>query len=653
MAPKAPNAPVTCNWVKSVVTESTLSEFVKSGYLPNKDIMSYRAPDPSEEKPHPKEGEVIIFTDHMSRGFAPPGSKFFRDVLQFFDLKPQDIGPNSVSNICNFQVFYEVYLGEEPSLLLFRELFYLNRQNEHANGPSLELRGISIQWRRDYLFPYAELPSHPKDWNKTWFYCQDTSPAGENPLPGFRALRLESNHPLPDKLTVVEHLPLTPTIKKIKALLGNGLDGIDLVRVWVAWRVIPLSRRPGLMCTYSGEKDDPLRHSPDNLPDDAVEATTQTLLKEGTVTSNAFVLLPFCKKNPAPAANDNFWKVKYDHEAAKQARAAKRAKRKATKTGTSRKRKPSASDMLRLEDSDDDEEEEGTGNSQAVEEELHESQRQTRTSKDAELSSGLPDVTRKRRNEDTSPSSGESMQSNMPAFKTAPGVQVKPRKKAKKNKPAQDPVVTEPALGAAAPDASAREPPPQPSHDVPVTSSDPPAEQAINDSDNPEAPSPSKADDPEVEILKTQFVEPAQPTVLAKCSAKEELLERRKAKLDVADYTHWSIGEIVSGYINQVHSSCDLEIDMVKQIQQKSEATISQIESEIADLKGRLAAQELEIQKSNSKFEFSVSEQEKLKRNFEAEKKTWADEKASLVTRVETAEALLAEATAELSGLKR
>ena len=79
---------------------------------------------------------------------------------------------------------------------------------------------------------------------------------------------------------------------------------------------------------------------------------------------------------------------------------------------------------------------------------IHESRRQTQTSKDAELSSGLPDVTRKRRTEvisdlhsfyplagftrqplnssdsnyqGTSPTSGESMQSSMPAFKTAPG----------------------------------------------------------------------------------------------------------------------------------------------------------------------------------------------------------------------------------------
>ena len=77
-----------------------------------------------------------------------------------------------------------------------------------------------------------------------------------------------------------------------------------------------------------------------------------------------------------------------------------------------------------------------------------ENRRQTRNNKDAELSSGLPDVTRKRQTEvisdlcsvlslaglirrplnssdsnyqDTSPSSGESMQSNMPTFKTAPG----------------------------------------------------------------------------------------------------------------------------------------------------------------------------------------------------------------------------------------
>ena len=59
--------------------------------------------------------------------------------------------------------------------------------------------------------------------------------------------------------------------------------------------------------------------------------------------------------------------------------------------------------------------------------------------------------------------------------------------------------------------------------------------------------------------------------MLAKCSAKEEHLERRKAKFDVVDYTHMSIGEVFSGYMSQVHSSRDVEIDMVKQMHQKFE----------------------------------------------------------------------------------
>ena len=60
---------------------------------------------------------------------------------------------------------------------------------------------------------------------------------------------------------------------------------------------------------------------------------------------------------PFPQADDNFWKVKYDHEAAKQARAAKKTERKAAKTGTSKKKKPSASDMLKLDDPSSDDEE--------------------------------------------------------------------------------------------------------------------------------------------------------------------------------------------------------------------------------------------------------------------------------------------------------
>ena len=70
-------------------------------------------------------------------------------------------------------------------------------------------------------------------------------------------------------------------------------------------------------------------------------------------------------------------------------------------------------------------------------------------------------------------------------------------------------------------------------------------------------------DDPQntdVEITRTGFVEPGRPTVLAKCSAKEELLEHHRVKLDVTDYTHMSIEEVFSSYMSQVHSSRDTEL---------------------------------------------------------------------------------------------
>ena len=92
------------------------------------------------------------------------------------------------------------------------------------------------------------------------------------------------------------------------------------------------------------------------------------------------------------------------------------------------------------------------------------------------------------------------------------------------------------------------------------------------------------------------------------------------------------------------HPNCDPEF---------IQAAIKQFESKISDLKNRLKTQENETQKANSKFEFSVSAQEKLKKKFEAERKAWADEKTALLSRAEQAEAALTERTAELSGLKR
>lgn len=153
--------PNICNWVASQISDVTLQDYKDQGLLSEAEAASCRVPM-GECPPTPKPREVIVFADHLLRSFSPPGSKFFRDVLHFYGLHPQDLGPNSISNLCQFQVVCEAYLQIEPSITLFREFFYINKQTECAKGPSLELGGVSIQRQRDTNFPAALVPSHPK-----------------------------------------------------------------------------------------------------------------------------------------------------------------------------------------------------------------------------------------------------------------------------------------------------------------------------------------------------------------------------------------------------------------------------------------------------------------------------------------------------------
>lgn len=159
--------------------------------------------------------------------------------------------------------------------------------------------------------------------------------------------------------------------------------------------------------------------------------------------------------------------------------------------------------------------------------------------------------------------------------------------------------------------------------------------------------------DDDMVITNTSYQEPGRPTVLAKHSAKEEHLQRGKVKFDVANYSQLSIGEVYSGYLSQVNSSRDMEVEMVKQMHLKFEDTTAQLESQLGDLKSRLEVQEAETRKANSKFEFSVSESEKQKASLDVEKKAWDEEKIALTRRAGKVDAALEEATTELSGLKR
>ena len=94
-----------------------------------------------------------------------------------------------------------------------------------------------------------------------------------------------------------------PVFSKIRAFMANGLTGIDLVRCWVAWRILPFRCRPGLMFDYAGELTDPQRHCQIEITDEDINNMTKTLLNESLEDCSQFGLSPFCTLNEPPAVS--------------------------------------------------------------------------------------------------------------------------------------------------------------------------------------------------------------------------------------------------------------------------------------------------------------------------------------------------------------
>ena len=139
-------------------------------------------------------------------------------------------------------------------------------------------------------------------------------------------------------------------------------------------------------------------------------------------------------------------------------------------------------------------------------------------------------------------------------------------------KPTEDPKAAELALPTPAPGQP--EAPEDPTMNVQIDPPEPSVDETVL---NPSIVEPSSSANPpatyDIDILITgsRFVEPGNPTVLARHSAKQEALEKQKVRFDISHYAHLSISDVLSGYLSHVHSSRDSEIEMVKQLQLKYE----------------------------------------------------------------------------------
>ena len=107
------------DWDGSLVDMDHIEFLRKTRRLPGKDQVRVRLAPKKEISPAPEEGERVIFRSHFLRGLGLPASAFFRFFLDFYQLQPHHLTPNTVVLLATFVTLCERFLGGLPTLELW------------------------------------------------------------------------------------------------------------------------------------------------------------------------------------------------------------------------------------------------------------------------------------------------------------------------------------------------------------------------------------------------------------------------------------------------------------------------------------------------------------------------------------------------------
>ncbi|KAI4968566.1 hypothetical protein ZWY2020_045896 [Hordeum vulgare] len=249
----------------------------------------------------------------------------------------------------------------------------------------------------------------------------------------------------------------------------------------------------------------------------------------------------------------------------------------------------------------------------------HTSNRKTR-SHSGDLVSGLPATNKRKPNENSPPTSGDSVMSTLPPMIRVPGAQAKKRKTS-----GSTPVPTSEPIKESAPIQD------NPDQAEPENQMDLP-ESPKETMDTPKPPSPlmTREDQNAVVITGTGFSKPA-ATVLSKhmASSSQAIPELGLSKAKLYEYENLEFKELCSGFSSRLEASYEMEKSLLRMLENKHEQ----------DARA----------KSEEKYQLALAELEKLKAEL---KRAQADQDAT-IKRAEKAEARLATMQQELSGLKR
>ena len=104
------------DWDGSNVHEDHVELLRKTRRLPSVEKVEVRLAPAKELMLEPWEGERVVFRSHFLRGIGLPVSAFFRSWLEFYQLQPHHLPPNTVVLLSAFVTLCEGYLGVLPTL---------------------------------------------------------------------------------------------------------------------------------------------------------------------------------------------------------------------------------------------------------------------------------------------------------------------------------------------------------------------------------------------------------------------------------------------------------------------------------------------------------------------------------------------------------
>ena len=99
------------DWDGSNVHADHIDFLRKTRRMPGEDQVRVCLAPKKEITPAPEEGEWVIFHSHFLRGLGLPASAFFRSFLEFYQLQPHHLTPNTVVLLSAFVTLCEGFLG--------------------------------------------------------------------------------------------------------------------------------------------------------------------------------------------------------------------------------------------------------------------------------------------------------------------------------------------------------------------------------------------------------------------------------------------------------------------------------------------------------------------------------------------------------------